>query len=174
MRSRSSNVVERPLHIDKSGIKKWDLAENYQARAFRQVRDLKLPESIPRYRYNYIDMILSIWVYRYRYIDRLLSNMCSLIWRWRALIMADKKVIKKIKKFAKKVLTRWLFRYIIRASRWEREGENNRDAPQMSICMYLDNSIYKSLFLPYMPFMELWEYNRRAGHGCNGNTIMTK
>ena len=76
MRSRSSNVVGRPLHIDKSGIKKWDLAENYQARAFQQVRDLKLPESIPRYRYNYIDMILSVWVYRYHYIDRLLSIGC--------------------------------------------------------------------------------------------------
>ena len=76
MRSRSSNYVGRPLHIDKSGIKKWDLAENYQARAFRQVRDLKLPESIPRYRYNCIDIILSIWVYRYHYIDRLLSIGC--------------------------------------------------------------------------------------------------
>ena len=76
MRSRSSNVVGRPLHIDKSGIKKWDLAENYQARVFQQVRGLKLPETIPRYRYNCIDMILSIWVYLYHCIDTLLSIRC--------------------------------------------------------------------------------------------------
>lgn len=60
------------------------MAENYQARAFRQVRDLKLPESVARYRYNCIDIIISVMPYRYRCIDRLLSNMCSLIWRRRA------------------------------------------------------------------------------------------
>ena len=145
MRSRSSNYVGRPLHIDKSGIKKWDLAENYQARAFRQVRGLKLPESIPRYRYNCIDMILSIWVYRYHYIDRLLSIGCyricvRLYGGGVRLYSRVKKVIKKVEKFAKKVLTRWLFRYIIQASRGGRAKgvKNRRDARWMNIHMDLE------------------------------------
>ena len=52
------------------------MAENYQARAFRQVRGLELPETVARYRYNYIDMILSVWVYRYRCIDIAVSIGC--------------------------------------------------------------------------------------------------
>ena len=52
------------------------MAENYQARAFWLRASNSAPETIPRYRYNYIDMILSVWVYRYRYIDRLLSIGC--------------------------------------------------------------------------------------------------
>ena len=69
------------------------------------------PETVARYRYNYIDMILSIWVYRYHYIDRLLSigcyRMCVRLYGGGVRLYSRvKKVIKKVEKFAKKVLTR--------------------------------------------------------------------
>ena len=52
------------------------MAENYQARAFWLRASNSAPETVARYQYNYIDMILSVWVYRYRCIDRLLSIGC--------------------------------------------------------------------------------------------------
>ena len=52
------------------------MAENYQAWAFWLRASNSAPETVARYRYNYIDMILSIWVYRYRCIDIAVSIGC--------------------------------------------------------------------------------------------------
>ena len=177
-------------------IKKWDLAENYQARAFRQVRGLKLPESIPRYRYNCIDIILSIWVYRYHYIDRLLSIGCyricvrlygggvrllfvCAIYIKQPAIFVQIAEPKKIAVFAYNGNKNyWRLPHvfdIIQASRGGRTKgvKNRRDARQAIACTNLENSIDKSLSLPHMPLVELWGYSKHVAHGRSGNTLST-
>nr|DAP99030.1 MAG TPA: hypothetical protein [Caudoviricetes sp.] len=52
------------------------MAENYQVQAFWLRASNSAPETVARYRYNYIDIILSVMPYRYRCIDRLLSIRC--------------------------------------------------------------------------------------------------
>lgn len=56
--------------------KNSDLAENYQVQAFWLEVSNSAPETVARYRYKHIDIILSISLYRYRCIDRLLSIGC--------------------------------------------------------------------------------------------------